>query len=369
MEIKVAPKSDAAEVVKPFVERSQCVFSCRERICQLLDKAGVPSDDRWRNMILFMRSMHDHHFLSNQQKKAFQLNLLNIVQEKEYSDKKLKELERRNKKILYAPYVKKLDDAIRESTSLLLEFQGLLRKKRGEVGRLETSTISWLETGKDPKEIVGELRAAFREVISSMEQDVARLDRLSKTDGLTGLANRRSFDDELLARVKASMTGAGQLCLLMLDVDHFKKFNDIHGHRIGDQALVSVAKVMRENLVELQETAADGYLPARYGGEEFAVILPNTGVRSALGVAELIRKKIESYNFIIRDGNGEISKRGIKITVSVGVAPLDVNGCSDVAKLIEIFVRQADAALYAAKQQGRNRVRVYGIDISDRKKG
>lgn len=350
-----------------FKQRENCVFSCRERMCQLLDKAGVPADAKWRNMILFMRSMNDHHCLDRQQKKLFQANLLGIVREKEYSAKKLLEVERKNEKILSAPYLKKLEEAIEESASLLSEFQSILRKKKGDVQHLEVSTVSSIEKGKEPKAIISELRVAFRNVIKSMEEDVAKLDNLSKTDGLTGLANRRALDDFLIEQVKLSGREEGPLCLLMFDVDHFKKFNDTYGHRIGDQALVSVAKVVRENIVELKATDSDNYFSGRYGGEEFVVVLPNTEVRSALGVAELLRKKISGYNFIIRGGNGEITEKGIRIMVSVGVCEMIREGDVDDSLIMEELYRRADKAMYAAKQDGRDRVRVYGFDVVEDK--
>ncbi len=338
------------------VQREQCVFSCSQRMCQSLDKAGVPPDARWRTMILFMRSMKEHYFLSPQQKQELQSILLTVVKNKEYSDEKFKEVVKKNEKILNAPYIEKLNETIDESERLLLEFQQLLLERKGNVTSLEAQTVSTIEASRNPKTIINDLRVAFREVVSAMEQDVAKLDNLSRTDGLTSLSNRRAFDDYLLAQIHLAQKHCHPLSLLMIDVDFFKKFNDQYGHRIGDQALISVAKVMKENVEWLRTSEGQICFPARYGGEEFTVVMPEAEAAVAEAFAEILRHKIESYNFMIRDGNGGIIRKGIKITVSIGVASLP-NNCGDsIEHLRDRLIESSDKALYEAKNQGRNRV-------------
>jgi diguanylate cyclase len=156
----------------------------------------------------------------------------------------------------------------------------------------------------------------------------------ARTDSLTGLANRRAFDDELKRRICEWQRKGSPCTLVMLDIDFFKKFNDTHGHQVGDDVLKQVAKV-------LSKQARDMDLPCRYGGEEFGVILPATEAVKACAVAERIRAAIEASTTV---SNG----KNLKVTCSLGVAEFTEN--DDVAQLI----RRADDALYASKKAGRN---------------
>lgn len=159
------------------------------------------------------------------------------------------------------------------------------------------------------------------------------LEQLATRDSLTGLANRRCFDDTLAAEWQRALRQQLPLSLLMVDVDHFKRYNDLHGHPGGDDCLRRVATAVASEM-----RAND--LVARYGGEEFAVILPNQDLKGAASVAERIRRRVERLH------NG--------ITVSIGAASMLASSASSPAGLLEI----ADAALYQAKRQGRNRIAV-----------
>lgn len=155
------------------------------------------------------------------------------------------------------------------------------------------------------------------------------------TDGLTGLKNHRAFHEALTSAVKMAERFGQPLALIMLDVDHFKRFNDTFGHPAGDELLKQVAEVLKRS--------ARAYdVPARYGGEEFALLLPNTGLEEALRVAERLRQQISA-----------IINPYAPITASLGVAAYR-HGSSPATLLYE-----ADVALYQAKQGGRNRVEVY----------
>jgi diguanylate cyclase len=138
------------------------------------------------------------------------------------------------------------------------------------------------------------------------------------------------------------------LCLLLFDIDHFKKFNDSFGHNIGDQVLKLLASVLRES-VKGQDTAV------RYGGEEFAVILPNTEIKGAFTVAENIRRRIIGKELIDRKSGDRLGR----ITVSAGVAQFAPG------EPLRELVERTDRALYAAKNSGRNRV-VSEEELSDR---
>jgi len=161
---------------------------------------------------------------------------------------------------------------------------------------------------------------------------------LAVRDGLTGLLNRRAFQ-ELLRSTAArhDRQKDGRFGLILLDIDHFKKLNDTHGHPAGDEALRQVARVLHDH-------ARAGDEVARYGGEEFAVVLPAAGARSAQEIAERLRREIEKTAVRIAGGS-------IRLTASFGVAVWPDDG-----RAPEDLLQAADKALYAAKQAGRNRV-------------
>ncbi len=160
-----------------------------------------------------------------------------------------------------------------------------------------------------------------------------QLQALATTDGLTGLKNHRSFKERLEDEFQRSSRYHLPLSLLLLDVDHFKSFNDTHGHPAGDEVLKRVANL-------LTETTRNTDFVARYGGEEFAVLLPFTHQQAAVTLAERMRAAIE-------DGPWELRK----ITASLGVATLNADTLSAAGLLAS-----ADTALYRSKEQGRNRV-------------
>jgi diguanylate cyclase len=178
---------------------------------------------------------------------------------------------------------------------------------------------------------------ASKQEINQLQENLEAVRNESLTDPLTGLANRKYFDqmfDQAVARSKANDE---PLSLLLGDIDHFKKFNDSYGHLTGDQVLRLVATAVRQN-VKGQDLAA------RYGGEEFAVILPNAALRQALTVADHIRRGVVLKELIKRS-TGECLGR---ITISIGVATLHE------AEAAPALIERADACLYAAKRNGRN---------------
>ena len=172
---------------------------------------------------------------------------------------------------------------------------------------------------------------------------VDRLQDISIRDGLTGIYNRRHFDDVLLSEWKRSIRTQKPLSLLLIDVDNFKKLNDRYGHPEGDECLRKIAEQLSKILRRSTDTLA------RYGGEEFVAILPETTRESAQSIADAMRISVEELKI-----KNEVSKAARVVTVSIGV-------CSENAMLsrpAEELLNAADAALYRAKKQGRNRVQV-----------
>jgi diguanylate cyclase (GGDEF)-like protein len=176
----------------------------------------------------------------------------------------------------------------------------------------------------------------FNEMVTRLRHGRDELERLSRTDGLTGLPNRRHLMETLEKEVRRSLRNERPFSLLMVDVDRFKRYNDSFGHLAGDEVLKRLAQVLSAAI-----RTAD--YAARYGGEEFTVVLPETPLDGAREVAERIRVMMEKESFGT-NGAG-------RVTLSIGIAEFPTDGST-----VEAVTAGADSALYAAKEFGRNRV-------------
>jgi len=180
-----------------------------------------------------------------------------------------------------------------------------------------------------------------KEQIHSQQKELEEKNKillfLATHDPLTGLVNRRRFEEKAIQEVGRIRASGANSCLLLIDIDNFKEINDKYGHPIGDMILQKLASILRTQLRE-----AD--IISRIGGEEFAVILTNTSAEAGIVVAERLRSKIEEETFIIDD-------QEINITVCIGVTSIDkfINSYEEAYKI-------ADKALYTAKAKGRNKV-------------
>lgn len=176
-------------------------------------------------------------------------------------------------------------------------------------------------------------------VMQELQRDLELVKQQALTDGLTNLANRKAFDAEILRIAEEAQNEKQPFCLILMDIDHFKAFNDNYGHQVGDQVLRLVAQTLIDGVKGRD-------LAARYGGEEFAIVLPQTTLQGGMKVADSLRAIVQAKELINRN-SGETLGR---VTLSGGVSEY-VNG-EDIDKLIE----RADTALYTAKHNGRNQV-------------
>jgi diguanylate cyclase (GGDEF)-like protein len=176
----------------------------------------------------------------------------------------------------------------------------------------------------------------------SLTNENLSLQKLAISDPLTGVYNRRFFDMRLSEEARLAVRHHLPLSMLLLDIDHFKRINDTHGHPVGDRVLQQVAELVQSGLRHSD-------CLARYGGEEFVLLLPLTDRRGALAKAEEIRLAIKEMGF-------DIDPDKIRLTVSLGVSSYDPSSSEDPDGLVAL----ADQALYAAKQGGRDRVRIAG---------
>ncbi len=188
-------------------------------------------------------------------------------------------------------------------------------------------------------------KAGLLEQINTLKRLEAELQKQSGQDWLTGLANRRRFDEIIQQEWARARRDETPLGLLMIDIDYFKLYNDSYGHQAGDACLQQVAKTIGGAVHR------PGDLPARYGGEEFVAVLPKTDAAGAALVAEKMRDAVEALH--LQHVNSRVSDR---VTISVGAAGMVPPEKGDPA----VLIAAADQALYQAKREGRNRVRSHG---------
>lgn len=197
---------------------------------------------------------------------------------------------------------------------------------------------------------IAQMRYSLLVLTRRLDESNRELARLSAVDGLTGIANRRRFDETLAQEWRRAARSRGVVSVLAADVDFFKQFNDGYGHQVGDECLKAVARTLEAQLRRPTD------LVARYGGEEFFVVLPETEEEGARQVAESLRMAVEAMGITHRH-----SAVAPCVTISVGVAsrasgPGLENGANS-------LVQAADQALYMAKRLGRNRVAVAGLPV------
>jgi len=187
---------------------------------------------------------------------------------------------------------------------------------------------------------IQERTVELNETLEQLSNLNIKLARQNIEDSLSGVYNRRYFDNVIANEWNHAIRANTPLTLIMADIDHFKNFNDQHGHTVGDECLKHVGFTIKSNVTRMGDTVC------RYGGEEFAIILPVTDTEGGVKVAESIRSAISKLRLTTHDSNE------LKVTISLGVATI----IPDKASQVEILIKSADQALYKAKDNGRDRV-------------
>jgi len=218
---------------------------------------------------------------------------------------------------------------------LILPLQKLLRQSKDfRKNRLENK-FQW--DGKDELNILGQslelARVSIVELIGTLEEKNEELETLHITDSLTGLYNRHKLDWELLSEINRADRFEYSFGVILLDIDYFKSVNDTYGHLVGDDVLIDLAKILKENTRQTD-------IVGRWGGEEFLIIVPKADEEGIKKLAETLRAAIENHIFNLVKTK----------TASFGVTLFIDNDC------IDTMIARADKALYVAKEQGRNQV-------------
>jgi diguanylate cyclase len=243
-----------------------------------------------------------------------------------------------------------ISDIIASTGVAQREFQQKLQKKtdklnsdvetgptelKAMIRNLVEDTKRMMQDNQKLEQKLSESSAEMQEMRDSIEN----LKREAMTDSLTNLANRKAFDKELKGRASESLASGKPLTLLLLDIDHFKQFNDTYGHQVGDQVLRLVSNTLQSGVKPYE-------MVARYGGEEFAIILPGSKLRDAEKIANKLREKIATKDIF----NQAKQENMGRLTISIGVAQLKGG------ESITTFIERTDRALYKAKEMGRNTV-------------
>jgi len=334
----------------------------------ILKRFGIGNDPDWMAVVLFVRNLLRHLTIYSDQKKLeIQQDVFRELAHKDFSRERFDEVVAMlDMYLMQTIGALEMEESLalekRSAVALLQEMDAVIESIRGNSERqsrrlddFRDQTVDVIESSEERSAIVSRVRTLFQELIQEFREEARELnDRAQKLERtanfdplLTGLHNRRALDAFLQESVEAMTPDSLPLSFILLDVDHFKQVNDTYGHQVGDDVLRVLAGIVSANAIQFRGFAA------RYGGEELVVVLKSIPQSIAVLCAEAIRTATERYDFRPRQ-DGLLAADPVRFTVSAGVAQWQPGW--DVGRLVSA----ADAALYRAKNDGRNKVVAHG---------
>ncbi len=338
--------------------------ACTNDFFHVLKEAGVDSNPDWMSIILFARNLLPRLTIYTEEKKEeIQREVCRELARKDFSNEQYEAvLAMLDMYIMQTIGTLDLEEALarekRSAGQLLIEkgeiidsMQGANERQTKRLNSFKESTVCVIESASRKSAIVARVRAMFQELIQEFRDEAEELhakanyyEQTANFDPLlTEMYNRRAFEAYLKKAVDDMAAQGAPLSLMLIDVDHFKRVNDTHGHQTGDDVLHALARIITAHAIHYS-----GF-PARYGGEELVVVMKKMDLINAGIKAEAIRADVENYDFRVRT-EGRLSDESLQFTVSIGVAELGESGTAG------SLIKAADTAMYKAKSVGRNQV-------------
>ncbi|MEZ7197127.1 GGDEF domain-containing protein [Pseudodesulfovibrio karagichevae] len=335
-----------------------------DRFYRSLHANDNPREGDWMAVILFVRNLLPRLTIYSDDKKSeIQFEVCEHLMENDFSEERLETvLALLDGYLLQTIGALEMEEAltqekrtagllISEMNEMIGTMHGANERQDHRLNTFQEETVGVIQEGSQKSHILSRVRGMFQELIEEFREEArllnAKAEHFRMTADfdplLTELHNRRSLEAHLKAAVEEFARSGTPLSLMMIDVDHFKNVNDTYGHQAGDDVLRALAGIVTTHAIQY-----DGFA-ARYGGEELIVVMQDMDLNRAAVKAEALRADVENYDFRVRT-NGQLADTPINFTVSVGVARLKVGWSAGE------LIGAADAALYQAKNSGRNRV-------------
>ncbi|EGB15319.1 diguanylate cyclase [Pseudodesulfovibrio mercurii] len=335
-----------------------------DRFFRTLHERDNPHEAEWMAVILFVRNLLPRLTIYSDEKKSeIQFEICEQLMENDFSENRLDTvIALLDGYLLQTIGALELEEAltqekrtagllINEMDEMISTMHGANERQDNRLNTFREETVGVIREGTQKSHILSTVRGMFQELIEEFREEArllnAKAEHFRMTADfdplLTELHNRRSLEAHLKSVAQEFARTGAPLCLMMIDVDHFKQVNDTYGHQAGDDVLRALARIVNTHAIQY-----DGFA-ARYGGEELVVVVQGMDLNRAAVKAEALRADVERYDFRVRT-DGKLGDTPVNFTVSMGVARMKVGWtASD-------LVGAADAALYQAKDTGRNRV-------------
>ena len=338
--------------------------SCSNELYRILKDSGVHDDSDWMAVILFVRNLLPQLSIYTDEKKAeVQRELCDQLSMRDFSQKRyeavlamlemyiMQNISTLELEESLAHEKRSASQLLNEMTEIISSMQGANERQADRLCTFQEDTVDIIQSGSKKSLILSRVRDMFQEILLEFKAEANELnakamhfEQTASFDPLlTTLYNRRVFETHLREAVKTREQGDPPLSIMMIDVDHFKKVNDNHGHQAGDDVLRALSRIITAHSI-----LYSGFV-ARYGGEELVLVMKDMNITTAAIKAEAIRTDVQNYDFRTRT-NGRLSDTPLQFTVSIGVAQWREGWSAD------DLVGAADTALYRAKNTGRNKV-------------